>query len=103
MKIVKRQLSILASWTVLCTSCPALFAQKPAYDVLIRGGRIMDGTGNPWFSGDVAIKDGRIVDVGHLANATATRVTDATGMVVTPGFIDLHTHSDLTLLADGNA
>ncbi len=80
-----------------------LFAQGPAYDVLIRGGRIIDGTGNPWFSGDVAIKGGRIVAVGHLANATATRTIDATGLVVTPGFIDLHTHSDLTLLADGNA
>ena len=78
-------------------------AQSPKYDVLIRGGRIIDGTGNPWFSGDVAIKDGRIVNVGHLAGATATRVIDATGLVVVPGFIDLHTHSDLTLLADGNA
>src|SRR5581483_10100635 len=62
----------------------------------------IDGTGNPWFSGDVAIKDGRIAAVGHLATATAARVINATGLVVSPGFIDLHTHSDLTLLADGN-
>jgi N-acyl-D-aspartate/D-glutamate deacylase len=77
--------------------------QAPAYDVLIRGGRIVDGTGNPWFAGDVAIKGGRIAAVGNLAAATATRRTDAAGRIVAPGFIDLHTHSDLTLLADGTA
>jgi len=77
--------------------------QAPAYDVLIRGGRIVDGTGNPWFAGDVAIKGGRIAAVGNLAAATATRRIDAAGRIVAPGFIDLHTHSDLTLLADGTA
>src|SRR5579864_3428741 len=80
-----------------------LFAQRPAYDVLIRGARIVDGTGNPWFSGEIAIKDGHIAAVGHLGPATATRVIDATGLAAAPGFIDLHTHSDLTLLADGTA
>src|SRR5229473_1850825 len=80
-----------------------LFAQRPNYDVLIRGARIVDGTGNPWFSGEIAIKDGRIAAVGHLSSAAATRVIDATGLVAAPGFIDLHTHSDLTLLADGTA
>jgi len=77
--------------------------QAPAYDVLILGGRIVDGTGNPWFAGDVAIKGGRIAAVGNLAAATATRRIDAAGRIVAPGFIDLHTHSDLTLLADGTA
>ena len=48
-----------------------LAAQGPAYDVIIRNGRIMDGTGNPWFSGDVAIKGGKIAAVGYLAKATA--------------------------------
>ena len=103
MKSPKRCLWIIGSLTVLSACCGMLFAQGPTYDILIRGGRIIDGTGNPWFSGDVAIKGGRIVAVGHLAQATATRTIDATGLVVTPGFIDLHTHSDLTLLADGNA
>ncbi len=78
-------------------------AQQPSYDLVIRDGRIIDGTGNPWFAGDVAIRGDRIVAVGRLAGATAIRQIDARGLVVAPGFIDLHTHSDLTLLEDGNA
>src|SRR5229473_5665431 len=78
-------------------------AQTTSYDILIRNARIVDGTGNPWFSGEIAIKDGKIAAIGHLSSAAATRVIDATGLVAAPGFIDLHTHSDLTLLADGTA
>jgi N-acyl-D-amino-acid deacylase len=76
-------------------------AEAPQYDLLIVGGHILDGSGSPWFEGSVAVKDGRIVDVGRLTNATARQVIDAKGMVVAPGFIDLHSHSDFTLLADG--
>src|SRR2546427_1166755 len=89
-----------------CALTMVVWAQPASYDVVIRGGRIVDGTGNPWFAGDVAIKGGRIaavVSAGRLANATAARVIDATGLVVAPGFIDLHTHSDTSLLADANA
>src|SRR6185295_20023130 len=64
---------------------------------------VVDGTGNPWFAGDVAIKNGRIAAVGRLSNATASRVVDARNRIVAPGFIDLHTHSDIALLADGSA
>lgn len=79
--------------------------QAPAepYDVLIRGGRIVDGTGNPWFQGDVGVRDGRVVAIGPLGDAGAAQVIDATGLVVAPGFIDLHTHSDSRLLEDGDA
>jgi N-acyl-D-aspartate/D-glutamate deacylase len=78
-------------------------AQAPTYDLLIKGGHIVDGTGNPWFAGDVANRGDRIVAVGRLDGAKATREIDATGLVVAPGFIDMHTHSDQPLLDDGNA
>ncbi len=74
----------------------------PPYDVVINNGKIIDGTGNPWFQADVAIKNGKIVKIGRVDGRSAKRVIDAKGMVVSPGFIDLHTHTDLIALADGN-
>jgi len=65
----------------------------PVYDLLIRNGRVLDGSGNPWYYADVAIKGDRIAAVGRLPNATATRTIDATGLYVTPGFIDPHSHA----------
>ena len=75
----------------------------PQYDILIRGGQIIDGSGKPRFAGDVAIKDGRIAKIGKLGDAHAARVIDASGMIVSPGFIDMHTHSDAPILQDGDA
>lgn len=95
--------SAVALLALLVSLAATLSGQGAAYDVLIRNGHIIDGTGNPWFSGDVAITGGRIVAVGRVPVTTARRTIDATGMIVSPGFIDLHTHSDLTLLADGSA
>jgi N-acyl-D-amino-acid deacylase len=69
-------------------------------DVLIRGGRVIDGAGNPWFEADVGIAGDRIVAVGRLSGESAGRVIDAGGLVVCPGFVDMHTHSDLQLLAN---
>ncbi|MBA4138158.1 MAG: aminoacylase [Opitutus sp.] len=63
------------------------------YDVIIAGGRVVDGTGKPAFIADVAIKDGRIVKIGEVTGSADTRI-DARGLVVAPGFIDVHTHSD---------
>ncbi|HSR42111.1 MAG TPA: D-aminoacylase, partial [Longimicrobiales bacterium] len=73
------------------------------YDLLIRGGRVVDGTGNPWFQADVAVREGTIAAVGRIGDAGADRVIDASGLTVVPGFIDMHSHSDYTLLVDGNA
>ncbi|MCA9300286.1 MAG: hypothetical protein KDA28_14545, partial [Phycisphaerales bacterium] len=63
------------------------------YDVIIRGGTIVDGTGAPPVTGDLAVKDGRIVEMGQV-DGSATRVVDADGALVTPGWVDVHTHDD---------
>jgi N-acyl-D-amino-acid deacylase len=73
------------------------------YDLLIRGGRIVDGTGSPWYRGDVAIRGDRIAAVGLLPGAVARDTIDATGLVVAPGFIDMLGHSEYPLLRDGRA
>jgi len=87
---------------VLATLIVTLGAAQE-FDIVIRDGRIADGTGNPAFHGDVGIKNGRIAALGKLAGRTAGRTIDAKGLVVTPGFIDMHNHSDDAVIADGNA
>lgn len=67
-----------------------------SYDLVVRNGRILDGSGNPWFKADVAIKGGEIVEVGRVVRG-AEQVIDAKQMAVSPGFIDMHTHSDTTI------
>ncbi|MCI0389310.1 MAG: D-aminoacylase [Acidobacteria bacterium] len=69
-------------------------SQQPVYDLLIKGGRVLDGTGNPWFAADVAIREGKFAAIGNLGNASARRTIDAQGLYVVPGFIDLHSHAD---------
>lgn len=76
-------------------------AAEPAYDLLLRNGKIVDGTGNPWFIGDVAINGDRIVAIGRALQGNAMREIDARGLVIAPGFIDMHSHSDFLLLEDG--
>lgn len=61
-------------------------------DILIKNGRILDGTGNSWRYGDVAVRDGKIFKIGSLTNISASKIIDAHGMIVSPGFIDVHTH-----------
>jgi len=91
-------------WLLLCgLLCPVALPADEPFDVLIRHGRVVDGSGNPWFHADVAIRSDRIVAIGKLSDAPAKLVIDATGLIVAPGFIDMHSHSDLLLLEDGNA
>lgn len=75
-----------------------LGVRAETYDVLIRGGRVLDGTGTPWFYADVALNGDRIVAMGKLPGATAKHVVDARGLYVTPGFIDGHTHAGPALM-----
>ncbi len=73
------------------------------YKYIIRNGKIIDGSGTPWYKGDLAISEGKIKKIGKLEGNKAEVVIDAKGLVVSPGFIDIHTHSDLTLLVNGRA
>jgi N-acyl-D-amino-acid deacylase len=73
------------------------------YDVIIKHGAIIDGTGNPWVSGDIGIRGDRIAAIGKLDNARAKRVIDATGLVVLPGFIDMLGQSEAALLIDNRS
>jgi N-acyl-D-amino-acid deacylase len=73
------------------------------HDILVRNGRLLDGTGAPARAADIAIDADRIVAIGDLSDATATDEVDAAGRFVCPGFIDIHTHSDLTLVVEGRA
>jgi N-acyl-D-aspartate/D-glutamate deacylase len=99
-------------WLLVCWSWPlvgfllgnqAAAAEPVPYDLVIRNGRVIDGTGNPWFRGDVAVRGDRIVAVGRGPAGPARREIDARGLAVAPGFIDMHSHSDFLLLEDGNA
>lgn len=83
-------MKFLILFIALC-SVHFLLAQTNA-DILIKNGRILDGTGNSWRYGDVAVKDGKVFRIGNLTNITASKIIDAKGMIVCPGFIDVHTH-----------
>lgn len=72
------------------------------FDLVIKGGKVLDGAGNPWFKADIAVAEGRIMEVGDLGT-DAKRIVDAEGLVVAPGFIDTHSHSDLMLIAEPDA
>jgi dihydroorotase/N-acyl-D-amino-acid deacylase len=81
----------------------ALVAMQPAqppFDIVIANGRIVDGTGAPWYAADLGIRDGRIAAIGHLAGAPARQRIDAGGRVVAPGFIDMLGQSELTVLVE---
>ncbi|HEX8333440.1 MAG TPA: D-aminoacylase [Segetibacter sp.] len=82
---------------LLLLICQQASAQQTA-DVIIKNGRIIDGTGNSWFYGDIAVKDGKILHVGSFKNITAAKTIDAAGKIVAPGFIDVHGHIEGAVL-----
>jgi len=84
----------------LLAAIPSAAAVAADFDLVVRNGHVIDGTGSPWYAADVAVKDGRIAAIGRLDAARATRSIDAHGMVVAPGFIDMLGQSELTLLVD---
>lgn len=80
---------------ILFTFCIAIMGcavQAQTYDLIILNGKLVDGSGNPWYYADVAIQNGKVVRVGNLKDATSKKVIDATGLIVAPGFIDVHAH-----------
>jgi N-acyl-D-amino-acid deacylase len=81
-----------------CLIPPTLSAQTDSFDVVIRHGRIIDGTGSPWYAGDIGVRAGRIAAIGRLDSVAARHTIDAAGQVVAPGFIDMLGQSELTLL-----
>ncbi|MGV3479463.1 MAG: N-acyl-D-amino-acid deacylase family protein [Sphingobium sp.] len=87
-------LSFLSSAAVLAFAAPAMAKDTPEYDIVIKGGTIVDGSGLPGYRGDVAIDDGHIVAVGDIGPAKAVKTIDAAGLVVSPGFINLHSHAE---------
>ncbi len=94
---------ILASMLLFSLASDATTTSPPQYDLLIKNGRVIDGSGRAGFDADLAIKDDRIVRIGRLKGARATRVIDASGMVVAPGFIDMLGQSETFLLIDPRA
>jgi N-acyl-D-amino-acid deacylase len=90
--------SLLPPALLLCAS--GLLAAEAPFDLVLEHGHIVDGTGSPWYSGDVGIRNGRVAAIGNLSQAMAARRIDVAGKVVAPGFIDMLGQSDLTILVE---
>ncbi len=97
---VKFQLTLTIASIIFLAFLSTTSASAPQYDLLIQNGRVVDGSGRPGYNADVAIKGDRIARIGKLTQATATRVIDARGLIVAPGFIDMLGQSETYLLID---
>ena len=105
-QIIKICALVFASLTMVSILASCSGGPEEAYDLVVVNGTVIDGSGSPGFEADVAVKGDTIVKVGSLSQAekdSAARLVDASGEVVSPGFIDIHTHSEWSLLADGSA
>jgi N-acyl-D-amino-acid deacylase len=92
---MRRTACFLVAAASLAVAPPALSAQvTPTYDLILRNGRVVDGTGSPWYRSDVAIREGMIAAVGPAIEGTARREIDVAGQVISPGFVDVHSHAD---------
>jgi N-acyl-D-amino-acid deacylase len=96
----KRRASAMLTLFVLLSMLPCALAQSAPFDIVITHGRIIDGTGSPWYSGDIGIRGGKIAAIGNLSSSARTRTIDAHSQVVAPGFIDMLGQSELTILVD---
>src|SRR5881227_1499776 len=90
----------LAALLLIAAALTATRAQPTDFDLIVTGGRIVDGTGAPWFRGDVGIKGDRIAAIGDLARRSAGTRIDASNLIVAPGFIDMLGQSEMNLLVD---
>src|SRR3954467_7486494 len=93
-------LSLIAFTYVAFVTTWAQASDGKSFDLVITNGHIIDGTGSPWYSGDLGIRDGKIAAIGNLSAAPRSRTIDAAGKVVAPGFIDMLGQSELTILVD---
>jgi N-acyl-D-aspartate/D-glutamate deacylase len=98
MKLIRLTRFLAVSLTFVAIRLPA--QANISFDLVITNGHIIDGTGSPWYSGDLGIRDGKIAAIGNLALASRKRTIDAAGKVVAPGFIDMLGQSELTILVD---
>jgi N-acyl-D-amino-acid deacylase len=94
------KLNLLLTITLLAAAGSSPAQSKPAFDLIITNGHIIDGTGSPWYSGDVGIRDGKVAAIGNLSAAPRKRTIDAASKVVAPGFIDMLGQSELTILVE---
>src|SRR5450432_2090417 len=92
---VRRVLAVVA-----LTGFSSIAASGTGYDIVVAHGHIIDGTGSPWYSGDLGIRDGRIAAIGVLGGLARARTIDAKGMIVAPGFIDMLGQSEYSILVD---
>src|SRR5216117_1880900 len=101
MKKIQLQLVLIVTLAALCVTAIWVMASDTApFDLVITNGHIIDGTGSPWYSGDIGIRAGKIAAIRNLTDQPRTRTIEAQGMVVAPGFIDMLGQSELTVLVD---